>query len=317
MLAGVGAAGPQLAQLFAHGVHLVQHRVLGAGLGQLGAQHSGHFLVVAVQPAAGHFQGLDVALTQAGGVQLCLASAAHFAGKVGHHLVTVGNDGFQRLLVGHGLDHAQHHLRAGFAHFGEAHHFHATDVQPANVKFIRLDRQLGRRGVGVVVVVQFFTADQDAPRRHVGAGIHRFKVAVAPVVAQAIDDARSGDGNPGHLHSPNGDTNRTEQRHVDDEHQPHALPGKTGVQVALDPVVGCAVAVAGQGVEVFALCAVQLGAFGQHFFDAKHHGAVGVAFVLAFGVVLAVHRSPFFGDLARGQPQPKTEKVRRNCVQLQ
>src|SRR5690606_41583162 len=53
---------------------------------------------------------------------------------------------------------------------------------------IGLDRQLGRRGVGVVVVVQLFATDDQAPGRDVGGGVGRLEVAVAPPVAQAIDD---------------------------------------------------------------------------------------------------------------------------------
>ncbi|MNR48954.1 hypothetical protein D3C85_1682610 [compost metagenome] len=34
-------------------------------------------------------------------------------------------------------------------------------------------------------------------------------------------------------------------------------------------------------------------------------------------MVLAVNRRPFLGDLARRQPQPETEKVARNRVQIQ
>jgi hypothetical protein len=45
--------------------------------------------------------------------------------------------------------------------------------------------------------------------------------------------------------------------------------------------------------------------------------AVGVFGLLALGVVLAVNGSPLLGDLACGQPQPETEKVRGNGVQVQ
>ena len=45
----------------------------------------------------------------------------------------------------------------------------------------------------MVVVVQFFAADDDAPRRDVGGGVGRFEIAVTPPVAEAVDDAGGGD----------------------------------------------------------------------------------------------------------------------------
>ena len=44
--------------------------------------------------------------------------------------------------------------------------------------------------------------------------------------------------------------------------------------------------------------------------------AVRVVFGFALGVVFAVNRHPFFGDLPGGQPQPKTEEMRHGCVQI-
>ena len=71
-----------------------------------------------------------------------------------------------------------------------------------------------------------------------------------------------------------------------------------------------------QRLRVFRLDAVQLSALQQDRFDAMHMGAVRVFGLLALGVVLAVNRGPFFGDLAGGQPQPKAEKMRWQRVQI-
>jgi hypothetical protein len=46
-------------------------------------------------------------------------------------------------------------------------------------------------------------------------------------------------------------------------------------------------------------------------------GAVRVFSLFALGVVLTVNGGPLFGNLARGHPQPKTEKVRYSGVQVQ
>ena len=76
----------------------------------------------------------------------------------------------------------------------------------------------------MVVVVQLFTTDQDAPRRDVGAGVMRLEVAVTPIVGGAIDDAGCRDRDPGHLNRPDRQAQKTKQGHVDDQHQRHALP---------------------------------------------------------------------------------------------
>ena len=44
---------------------------------------------------------------------------------------------------------------------------------------------------------------------------------------------------------------------------------------------------------------------------------MGVIDGFAFGVVLAVNRSPLFGDHASGEPEPETEKMGCNRMQIQ
>lgn len=44
---------------------------------------------------------------------------------------------------------------------------------------------------------------------------------------------------------------------------------------------------------------------------------MGIIDGFAFGVVLAVNGSPFFGHHAGGQPQPKTKEMRGNWMQVE
>ena len=74
----------------------------------------------------------------------------------------------------------------------------------------------------MVVVVQLFTGNQDAPGRDVGAGIGGFKVAVTPVVRGTIDNARRHHRSPGHLHRPHRQTGGTKQCQVDQKHEAQA-----------------------------------------------------------------------------------------------
>jgi hypothetical protein len=86
-------------------------------------------------------------------------------------------------------------------------------------------------------------------------------VAVAPVVAQAVDDAGRGDRDPQHLHGPDRDAGHAEQRDVQRQQRRHAQPAVLRVQVVLDPVVRAAVAVLVQGFLVLGFGAIQLRAF--------------------------------------------------------
>ncbi|MCY1165502.1 hypothetical protein D9M73_54110 [compost metagenome] len=275
-----------------------------------------HLVVVAVQPAIGGTQHGYVGLFGLQHFDLGFAGAAQFACKTGHHFIAVGNQGFKRFLVGHRLDGAEQQLGRHLLDRGQAHFFHRADIDPADVELVGFDRELGRRGVGMVVVVQLFAANHDAPGRNVGAGIRCLEVAVAPVVADTVDDAGCRHGNPGHLDSPHSQASRAKQGQIDDHHQAHALPAVAGVQIAFNPVVRRAMAVLGHGFLVLAFGAIQLGTFPEHLLDAVGLRAVRVFSGLALGVVLAVNGYPFLGDLAGTQPQPETEEVRRDGVQI-
>ena len=290
--------------------------MLGSGLGQLRFGICRHHFRITMQPANSRAQHRCVLFPGSQRLNLGFRGAAHFTRKTRHHLVAVSNQRFQRFLVGHWLNGAQLKLGWNFPDGGQAHFFHGADIDPADIKFVRLDRKFGRCGVSVVVVVQLLAANHDAPGRNVGARIGRLKVAVTPVVANAIDDAGRRHGNPGHLNGPHGQPGRTEQRQIKKHHQADTLPAKTRIDIALEPVIGRAVAVAEQGFPVFGLGAVQLGALPEHGLDATRLRTVRVIHGFTLGVVLAVHRHPLLGHLASSQPKPETEEMRRNGVQF-
>ena len=62
-----------------------------------------------------------------------------------------------------------------------------ADVEPADVELVGL-HELGRCRIGVMVVVQLLATDDDAPGQH-AARVRRLEVAIAPEVADAVDDA--------------------------------------------------------------------------------------------------------------------------------
>ena len=168
----------------------------------------------------------------------------------------------------------------------------------------------------MVVVMQLFPTDDDAPWHQIGTGVWRFKVAIPPKVPRTVDDAGSCHRDPHHLNSPHSQAQSTKQGQVDDQHDRDALPRKTGVDVSFNPVVWRAVPITVQGVLVFRFFAIQLSARQQNSFDTVHMGAVGVFCLLALRMVFAVDSGPLFGHLTGSEPQPQTEEMRRQWVQV-
>src|SRR5208282_792489 len=101
----------------------------------------------------------------------------------------------------------------------------------------------------MVIVVQFYAADQDAPWDDVGARISTVVIAIAPVVPDAVDHPGSQHGDPQHLDRPNDRANtKSKQDPVSDQHDAATLPREPAVDVALDPVFRRAMAIAGNRV---------------------------------------------------------------------
>ena len=88
-------------------------------------------------------------------------------------------------------------------------------------------------------------------------------------------------------------------------------------QELVEGVVRRAVAVALEGFLVARLFHIEEDAGPQNPVDAIHLRAVGIVGRFALGVVLAVNGRPFLGHLTGGHPQPETEKVCRDRVQVQ
>src|SRR6266542_1796697 len=94
--------------------------------------------------------------------------------------------GLQRFQIGVELFAIELDPRRDLAHLGETQGLEASYIGPAKIEFVPARRQLRRSPVGVVVVVQLFTADHDAPGHDVATGILAGEVTVAPVMAKAV-----------------------------------------------------------------------------------------------------------------------------------
>ncbi len=192
-----------------------------------------------------------------------------------------------------------------------------SDVKPADIELPPLVRQPGRNPVSVVVVMQFLTADQNAPRHDISGSIFCLEVAVSPVVSDAVDHSGGPERNPCHLHEPDRDACKTEKNEVDQQHRGNAGKAVRIVKPALDPVVRRAVAEILQRLAITRLIAVKKRPAKKHFQNAEVLRAVRILFELASRVVLAMDGHPLGGHHARREPEPEPEEMGDDRMQLQ
>ena len=135
-------------------------------------------------------------------------------------------------------------------------------------------------------------------------------------MAQAVDDAGRRERHQRHLQRPDGDARQAEQRGVDEEQGDDPAVAQAGIDMALDPIVGRALAVLLQQLGILRGFLVQLDAAPQHGVDAGEARAVRILGGLAAGVVLAVDRHPLLGHHRGGQPVPEAQEVAHDRVQV-
>ena len=234
-----------------------------------------------------------------------------------HHVVAVRDHSLQRVYIALRLGGDQFDLGRDFFDRSEPDRFEDADIHPADVKFVPTVRQLGRCGIRMVVVVQLFAADQDAPRHDVGARVFRLKIAVAPPVADAVDHAGGQERNPHHLHCPHGNADGAKQDKVHHQHGADADAVMRAVDVFFQPVVGRAVAVVFQRIGFCAFVTIQFRALDQHLGDTENLRAVRIVNSFAFRMVLAVYGRPGLGGHTRRAPQPEAEKMTDDRMQIQ
>src|SRR6187402_1126258 len=161
---------------------------------------------------------------------------------------------------------------------------------PTDIELPLAQGELGRAREGVVVVVQFFAANPEAPGRDVRRRVRALEIAVAPPVANAIDEAGGPERDPDHLDRPDGQANDAKQRNVDDRHEGRAPVRVLAEQLALEPVVRRAAAVLLHVGLVVAGLTVEGDTVEEDLLDAEHLRAVRIFLGLDLRVVLAVDR---------------------------
>ena len=135
---------------------------------------------------------------------------------------------------------------------------------------------------------------------------------------QAINYTRSPEWNPHHLNGPyHGAIDKAEDGHINGQHKhdTELLPG--GIEMILDPVVRRAVPVPLERIGVARFLDIKKYASPQHAVDAIDLWTVRVFGRLALGMVFAVNGRPFLGSHAGRQPQPQTEEMSGQRMQIQ
>src|SRR5512143_2029782 len=97
---------------------------------------------------------------------------------------------------------ARRSVAASVFDLGEPEELEQPDVGPANVELEPARRKPRGLRVGVVVVVQLFTAEPDGDRCDVATLVLDLEVAIAERVSDSIDDSRRPERAPEHLHAP-------------------------------------------------------------------------------------------------------------------
>ena len=87
----------------------------------------------------------------------------HGLAVVGHDLETVLHDAAQGLQINAFGVVIDHRFRGHLLHFRQSQHFEQTNPGPARIEFEAAHGQFGGVRIGVVIVVQLFTTNQDAP----------------------------------------------------------------------------------------------------------------------------------------------------------
>ena len=226
------------------------------------------------------------------------------------------HDGAQRVGIRKRDVGADIQLGRHAANLGQSNGLQTTQYGPADVELEAAQREARGAREGMVVVVQLLAAQQHRPWRDVGGAVVGFEVAVAPPVAEAVDDAGSGDRDHQHLQRPKGDANDAEQCDVGEQKHGRTQRRIAAVDASLQPVgrrAGPILLVDGR---ILACVLVQRHAVENHLVDAEDHRAVRIVLGLAVRVVLAMDRDPVLGHHGRGQPQPEAHRMRHDRMQV-
>src|SRR6185369_7960604 len=170
----------------------------------------------------------------------------------------------------------------------------------------------------VMVVVEFLAADQHADRNDVARRVLRFEIAVAEVVADAVDHAGGPERNPDELRRVDREPGaEPEQRDVDYQHEPQADQRMPAIKIPLEPIIRRAAAVDVERVRIGRGGAIEPDAAEQHAPDAPDLRAVRISIGLALRVMLTMHGDPLARDHARRDPEPEAEEMARDRMQIE
>src|SRR4051812_12484725 len=151
--------------------------------------------------------------------------------------------------------------------------------------------------------MELLSAQPDGNRRDVSTLILHIKVPISDSVTDSIDDPRSPERNPDHLHSPNKRADeKAEQIDVDREHNQNAHPVKRRQQMALEPVVRSSLSILVENAGLANCLSIVEGALEDDVAQPLHQRAVWIPFTISEGVMLSVARHPLLRDDGRRKP---------------
>jgi hypothetical protein len=200
-----------------------------------------------------------------------------------------------------------------------------TNVQPANIYFVPLQRQLSRLRIHMVIVVQLFTANPYPPRDDVGRAVFGFCVAVTNEVLKEwpmtdpVNHPSCPKRNPHHLHYPDKQTNSTKQHQVDQKHESNTIETPAtppiSIEISLNPVVAN-IAAMDHDLWPLSCPVVQDHPKKQNIPNAIHPRTMWVIRTIIFGMMVPMDSRPLFDTHAGRKPTPETKEVLEGRMQV-
>src|SRR5260221_13968881 len=137
-------------------------------------------------------------------------------------------------------------------------------------------------------------------------------------MADAVDHPGCEERNPGHVAEPgHHDRVYVKDDKVGPQRDEHAVGRELAVEIALDPVIRVSAAIAIHRFRLRRFLDVKHHAQPEHAMDTVNLRAVRILRRPALGMVLAMHRNPFLGQHARGEPQPEPQEMTHRRMQLE
>lgn len=155
--------------------------------------------------------------------------------------------------------------------------------------------------------MKLLTTQPDRDWRDVPAFVLYAEVPVTNSMTNTVDDSGSPEWNPYHLRTPyEGTDEESKQIDIDAEHHENSESVASSKNVALEPVIGCSLAILLENPRLPDSVSIVKGSLEYDVAQPFHYRTMRIAFAVGKRVVLSMARHPLLGNNGSGQPKPKS-----------